>query len=110
MSVWIRRIAIALGLLILLAVAAGAWLVASFDPNRYKGMAVDWMKVNRNRTLAIAGPISLSVFPRIAIKVGQVSLSEAGRAENFAAIDQAEYMQAVTSDASLVNLPLGKNR
>ncbi|WP_341890108.1 AsmA family protein [Variovorax sp. YR752] len=89
MSVWIRRIAITLGVLILLAVAAGAWLIASFDPNRYKGMAVDWMKANRNRTLAIDGPISLSVFPRIAVKVSQVSLSEAGRAENFAAIDQA---------------------
>lgn len=89
MSVWIRRIVITLGVLILLAVAAGAWLVASFDPNRYKGIAVDWMKANRNRTLAIDGPISLSVFPRIAIQVGQVSLSEAGRAENFAAIDQA---------------------
>lgn len=89
MSAWIRRILIALVVLILLAVAAGAWLVASFDPNRYKGMAVDWMKANRNRTLVIDGPVSLSVFPRIAIQVGQVSLSEAGRRDNFAAIDHA---------------------
>ncbi len=89
MSVWIRRVAITLGVLILLAVAAGAWLIASFDPNRYKGMAVDWMKANRNRTLAIDGPVSLSVFPRVAVKLNQVSLSEAGRSENFAAIDQA---------------------
>ena len=89
MSVWIRRILIALVVLVLLAVAAGAWLVASFDPNRYKGIAVDWMKANRNRTLAIEGPISLSVFPRIAIQLDQVSLSEAGRSENFASIDHA---------------------
>ena len=66
MSVWIRRIGITLLVLVLLLAAAGAWLVTSFDPNRYKGVAIDWMKANRNRTLAIDGPIGLSVFPRIA--------------------------------------------
>ncbi len=89
MTVWIKRIVIALAVLLLLAVAAAAWLIASFDPNRYKGVAVDWMKTNRNRTLAIAGPIELSVFPRVAVKLSQVSLSEAGRSEQFAAIDRA---------------------
>ena len=89
MNVWIKRIVIALAVLLLLAVAAAAWLIASFDPNRYKGVAVEWMKTNRNRTLAINGPIELSVFPRVAVKLSQVSLSEAGRSEQFAAIDKA---------------------
>ena len=89
MSVWIKRIALAIAALLVLAIAAGAWLVASFDPNRYKGVAIEWMKANRNRTLAIDGPIELSVFPRVAVKLGQVSLSEAGRSERFAAIDRA---------------------
>ena len=36
---WIRRIAIALGALIVLLVIAAAVLVATFDANRYKGLA-----------------------------------------------------------------------
>ncbi len=56
-SPWIRRTALALGaLLLLLAVAAGV-LVAGFDANRYKGLAVDWMKAELQRTLVIDGPI-----------------------------------------------------
>ncbi|MFT3664736.1 AsmA family protein [Piscinibacter sp.] len=89
MSFWIKRILIALAALLLVAVAAAAWLVASFDPNRYKGAAIDWMKTRHDRTLAIAGPIELSVFPRVAVKLAQVSLSEHGRAEQFAAVDKA---------------------
>lgn len=89
MSVWIKRIGIAIAVLLLLAIAAGAYLVSAFDPNRYKGVAVDWMKTNRNRTLAIDGPIELSLFPRVAVKLSQLSLSEAGRSEQFAAIDRA---------------------
>jgi AsmA protein len=95
MSVWIRRIGIALLVLVLLLVAAGAWLVTSFDPNRYKGVAIDWMKTNRNRTLAIDGPIELSVFPRLAVKLSKVSVSEAGRPELFAAVDRAALSVAV---------------
>jgi AsmA protein len=89
MSAWIKRIGIAVALLLLLAVAAAVYLVSTFDPNRYKGVAVDWMKTNRNRTLVIDGPIELSVFPRVAVKLSRLSLSEAGRSETFAAIDKA---------------------
>ncbi|MFI4931351.1 MAG: AsmA family protein, partial [Burkholderiales bacterium] len=89
MNLWIRRIAIALGALLLLLVVAAAVLVATFDANRYKGLAIDWMKTERQRTLAIDGPIELSVFPRLAIKVSKVRLSERGRADEFLAIDEA---------------------
>ncbi len=89
MSVWIRRTGIALGALLLVLVAAAVWLATSFDPNRYKGVAIDWMKANRNRTLVIDGPIELSVFPRVAVKVSKVSLSEAGKPDVFVAIDNA---------------------
>ena len=88
-SLWIRRIALGLlALLVLLGVAAAA-LVASFDANRFKGLAIDWMKTERQRTLAIDGPIELSLFPRLAVKVSKLRLSERGRAQEFAAIDEA---------------------
>jgi AsmA protein len=89
MKIWLRRVLIGLAVLLAVTIAALAWLVASFDPNRYKGVAIDWMKNQRNRTLAIDGPIRLSVFPRIEVQVSKVALSERGRAERFAAIDEA---------------------
>lgn len=89
MPLWIRRaLIVATGLLVLLVVAA-AWLIHSFDPNRYKGVAIDWMKAERQRTLAIDGPIELSIFPRLAVTLSSVRLSERGRADEFAAIDHA---------------------
>lgn len=89
MSPWIRRIGIALAVLLLLVGGAAVWLATGFDANRYKGVAIDWVKANRNRTLAIDAPIELSVFPRLAVRIGTVSLSEPGRPEVFVAIDRA---------------------
>ena len=87
-SLWIRRTAIAVGVLVLLLVVAATVLVATFDANRYKGLAIDWMKAERNRTLVIDGPVGLSVFPRIEITLSKVKLSEKGRADEFMAIDE----------------------
>ncbi len=86
---WIRPIALAAGAVLLLLVMAAAALVASFDGERFKALAIDWMKTERQRTLAIDGPIELSVFPRLAVKVSKLRLSEQGRADEFAAIDEA---------------------
>src|SRR5215831_8266124 len=86
---WIRRIAIALGVVVALLVIAAAVLLATFDANRYKGLAIDWMKNERQRTLVIDGPIELSVFPRLAIKVSKVRLSEHARKDEFLALDEA---------------------
>lgn len=65
----------AAGVVGLLAVA-GVALVLTFDPNRYKGQAVDWMQTHYQRRLALDGPISLRVFPRLEVALEQVSLSE----------------------------------
>ena len=89
MPVWLRRTLLGLAGLLIVLVAAAAWFVATFDANKYKGVAIDWMKTHRNRTLAIAGPVELSVFPRLAVKLSKASLSEVGRPDTFAAIDDA---------------------
>jgi AsmA protein len=83
---WFKRTALVLVALLLLAGAGLVFLAASFDANRYKPMAVDWMKTSRNRTLVIGGPIQLSVFPRIGLKVSELSLSEPGRPDLFAEV------------------------
>lgn len=94
-SNWMRKLLIGLGVFVLLIAAVLTYLAATFDPNAYKGLAVDWMKTHRNRTLAINGPIKLSVFPRLAVQVSGVSLSEKGRADEFVALDEAALSVAV---------------
>ena len=90
MSIWIRRVALGVLGLLLVAAAVLTWLVMGFDANRYKGVAVDWMQTHHQRTLAINGPIGLSLFPRLEITLTDVTLSEAGKPDEFAAIERAE--------------------
>jgi AsmA protein len=86
----IQRTALALGALVLLAVGAAAVFVATFDAARYKPLAIDWMRNEKQRTLAIDGPIELSLLPRLAVKVSRLRLSERGRPnDEFAAVDEA---------------------
>ena len=89
MPLWLRRSLIALAVLVALVVAALAWLVASFDANRYKGLLIDWMRENKQRTLVIDGPIGLAVFPRLEVTLAGVRLSEHRRADEFMALDEA---------------------
>ncbi|MCM5680827.1 AsmA family protein [Schlegelella sp. S2-27] len=86
---WIRTAAIAFGAVLLLLAAAAAYLVATFDANRYKGTLIEWTREHKQRTLAIDGPVSLSVFPRLEVTLRQVSLSEHRRADEFLRLDQA---------------------
>jgi AsmA protein len=89
-SIWIRRVALGVLGLLLVLIAVVSWLVMGFDANRYKGVAIEWMQTHHNRTLAINGPIGLSLFPRLEITLADVSLSEAGQPDEFAAIEHAE--------------------
>ena len=99
----IQRIALALGALVLLVVGAAAVFVATFDANRYKPLAIEWMRNEKQRTLAIDGPIELSLLPRLAVKVSRLRLSERGRPnDEFAAVDEASL--------SLQLLPLLRNQ
>lgn len=86
---WLLRSLIALAVLLGLVVAAAAWLVASFDPNRYKGVLIDWMREHKSRTLAIDGPIALSVFPRLEVSLRDVKLSEHRKPAEFASLKEA---------------------
>ena len=89
MPVWLRRVLYVVAALSFVVVTLAVWLVLTFNPDQYKSLAVDWMKANRNRTLAIDGPIKLSVFPRLELRLSRITLSEAGSADEFAALDEA---------------------
>jgi AsmA protein len=89
MPAWIRRSLLVLLVLVLLLAAFATWLVLSFDPNRYKGVAIEWMRTEHQRTLTLDGPIELSVFPRLAVKLSKVGLSESKRPDPFVSLDEA---------------------
>jgi AsmA protein len=89
MTTWIRRVAVVIGALVALAVVALTAFAVTFDANQYKSLAIDWMRTERQRTLAIEGPVDLSVFPRLAVKVAKVRLSERARSDEFASVDEA---------------------
>src|SRR5213594_1969461 len=89
MPVWLRRGWWGLAALLLMLALVAGYLVSTFDANRYKSVAVDWMKVHRNRSLVIDGPIELSVFPRLAVKLSRLRLSEVGKPDDFAALEEA---------------------
>lgn len=89
MPVWFRRLLIATAVLFGLLIAAAVYVVASFDANRYKGVLIDWVRDHQQRTLAIDGPIGLSVFPRLAVTLRDVRLSEQRRADEFLALKEA---------------------
>ncbi|MGA0571828.1 AsmA family protein [Variovorax sp. VNK109] len=77
--------------LVVLIIVAMAIFVATFDVNKYKPLAAAWAKQHYSRTLDIQGPLSLTVFPRVGIKVDGASLSERGRADLFAQVESAEF-------------------
>ncbi|MEY8876373.1 MAG: AsmA family protein, partial [Leptothrix sp. (in: b-proteobacteria)] len=70
-----KKILLAVAGLVLILLAGVAWLVLSFDANRYKSVAVDWVQQHKQRTLAI-GDVRLKVLPRLQVELSQVALSE----------------------------------
>lgn len=75
--------------LIVLVVAAVVILPMVIDPNDYKGEIQAAVKKQTGRDLAIEQPLSLSVFPHLAVALGGVTLSNAegfGR-EPFARVE-----------------------
>ena len=90
-----RKVLFVLGGVMALIAAILAWLLATFDPNAYKGLAIDWMKAERHRQLVIDGPIRLSVFPRLTVQLSGVALSERDKSALFAQLDEVSLSVAV---------------
>jgi AsmA protein len=74
---------------LLLAVAAAAYLAATFDPNEYKPQIIQLVKDRTQRNLALEGDIKLSFWPSIGAEVAGVSLSEPNSDRQFAAMERA---------------------
>lgn len=105
--VWLRRLAWGVGVLVLLAVAVLGYLLATFDPNRYKDVLIDKVRTDYQRTLVLQGPISLGLWPSLHVKLSQVRLSEHQHEQGFAS---AEALELSVQALPLLHRQLRVNR
>src|SRR5262245_64372041 len=81
--------------LVALIVIAIVVVVATFDPNKYKGELAKIVKEKTGRTLAVEGKIGLSLYPSIGVAVGKTTLSERNGDKTFARIDDVKVSLAL---------------
>lgn len=91
----VRKLGIVVAVLVgVLAVAAGV-LYALFDEAAIKRQLVEQVAAKTGRQLTIGGELGLSVWPDVAVRVGQVGLSEAGGRSEFLKLASARIAVAV---------------
>ncbi|WP_233236490.1 AsmA family protein [Bordetella sp. LUAb4] len=95
MKTWIKRIVLALAILVAVIVAATAVFVLTFDPNAYKARLQEMVSQRFHRTLIIDGDIDMTLFPSLGLTLQGVSLTEPGRDELFASIEDARISVAI---------------
>lgn len=91
---WMRLVLGLLGLVVL-TTAGLAIFIATFDVERYKPLAVAWVRQHYDRQLELAGPIRLGLLPRLAVSVQGASLSERGRGDVMARAESVELQLAL---------------
>jgi AsmA protein len=102
MSKTTQYVAIGLSVLITLLLIAAGILAATFNPNDYKPLIVRMVQEKTQRTLMIPGQIRLTLFPRIGVDLGRVSISERN--------SSAEFASAVSAKLALRLMPLLSKR
>ena len=92
---WIRYALYTLLGIVVLALAGVAVIVATFDPNAYKGEIEKRVKEATGRTLKFHGDIELAFWPAVGAKVGKVTLSRRASEHDFASLDGARVAVAL---------------
>ncbi len=83
------------GVIIGLALAVVVYVVATFNPNDYKGKLIEVVKGSTQRTLSIDGDIKLSFFPKIGAELGKVSLSDFKSDREFSSVENVHVSLAL---------------
>ena len=83
------------GAIVVVAVAAVAYVAATFNPNDYKAQIIKAVKDSKQRNLRLDGDIKLSFYPNIGASLSKVSLSEFKSDKEFAAIESARVSLAL---------------
>ena len=88
------------GLLVLLALGVAAYLRFAFDPNDYRDTLARLVQERTGRQLVIDGQIELSVFPSLAIELGETRLG------NAAGFSERPFASVKAVQAGVKLLPL----
>jgi len=97
---WILRLLGLLGVLLLLVVIVGVYLVVTFDPNAYKDRIEDKVAEVTGRELTLAGSIELTLFPSLGLRLEDVRLANA---EGF---NETPFAEVRVVDVAVAALPL----
>lgn len=95
MHKWLKRSGFALVTLLLIAIVGGAIFILNFDPKVYQERLVQEVKLRYERDLEIKGDVELSLFPRIGLRVTDVSLSEKNSSEEFSTMEEVRFAVAL---------------
>ncbi|MES2317975.1 MAG: AsmA family protein [Pseudomonadota bacterium] len=95
MARYLKFAAVTAGGILLALLAFGVLIRLTVNPNNYKSDIIQLVQQQHQRTLAIPGNITLTLFPRVGANLGQVTLSESQGREEFAAIDSARVSVAL---------------
>lgn len=85
----VKITAFVLGGLVALLAAVAAFVLATFDANKWKDEIAQLVQEKQNRSLKIEGDLSLSLFPAIAVRLSQATLSEHKSEQVFASVGSA---------------------
>jgi AsmA protein len=91
----LRILGIVSGIVLALVAVLLGTLYALFDGEKLKAELTRVVMEQKQRKLDIAGPLELSVWPDVGIKLGRLTLSEPGGKEGFLALDSARVAVAV---------------
>ena len=72
-----KKLLIAIGLIIVLVIVALIAIPMFFDPNDHKDTIVEQVKKHTGRDLIIAGDLKMSKFPSLGVDIGEIELSNA---------------------------------
>lgn len=91
----VRKLGIGVAVLVGLLVVAAGVLYALFDEAAIKRQLVEQVAAKTGRQLTIGGELGLSVWPDVAVRVGQLGLSEADGHSEFLTLASARIAVAV---------------
>ncbi len=100
----IKYILIAIPLLIILVIGAGAFFLSTLDLNAYKSLIVEKTKEATGRELTITGDIGHQLFPRLGLSLGNTTF---GNAEGFGQKPMASIEEV---DINVAVMPLLKGK
>lgn len=104
MSQPLKIVAIVVGAIVALVIAAVIIVPLLFDPNDYKGQIASQARSATGRDLHIEGDLDLSVFPWLGVQTGRLSL------ENAEGFGDAPFLTLERADVRVKLLPLLQRR